>query len=241
MLDNVDGDKGKGLSVSSKWWFFGTRDELFAWLPDEGDAANFADLDSEDEESGDLWTPENDEDGTDYVIRSVRFNAIDRFEFHVNITAVDPSAESLRNFRFPDRSKLSSEENVEMGNDVFTLTPEMIGYDNDGLDVSEDAGGWWEESTACPFTSRPAVGYLNRPMQVYRVRKTTYLSGTPISNKATTAAFSGNQTLEGVAGRVVENDAKLIFDSKGAKWTEWTRSIMSPPDGFAWNSSWKDY
>jgi hypothetical protein len=240
MLDNVDGDKAKALSISSKWWFFGTRDELFAWLPAEGDAANFADLDSEDDDSGDLWTPENDEDGTDYVIRSVRFNAIDRFEWHVNITAIDPASESLRNFRFPDRSKLSSEENVEMGNDAFTMTEEMLGWkDGDDRVVTEDPP--WDAATDCPFTSRPAVGYLNRPMQVYRVRKTTYLSGTPISNKSTTAAFSGNQTLEGVAGRVVENDAKLIFDSKGAKWTEWTRSIMSPPDGFTWNSSWKDY
>ena len=260
-LDNADGDQSdKSLSVTSKWWFYGTLDELYAWLPAYKANANFALKDSTDGTSGTRWCPDAGGGTTVFQIQSKRFTALDRFEYNVDVTAIDFSKGGSGgggSFSWPDKSKLVTESTNEMSLGTFVMSPNLIGYDlnANGETIDLEVAGTWSKTKDYPFTlmtgppDRLPPGFLNRTLFVVNVREVSFLSGTPASNKATLLAFKNGttgQTLAGITGRVVERNMRLVRDSAGTDWTEWARAIQQAPTDLVegvqiWNyTGWKD-
>ncbi len=236
-LDEVGISKQQNdRQYSSKWWFCGTRAELEDWLPDNGDDADFSNLDSSDPSLGNSWAPAG------YKIKDCRATAIDRFEWDVVVSAENPIFKG--NFTYPtDKNNLSGKEEVEVEKGSFTITEEMAGYKwmpelSDYEDLSL-TGTSWSLETDCPFTVRPLKTQVNQNIPVSILMVIVFLSGAPDTHLADFNAFKGVQILKSQTGRVIQSKMIQVNDASGAVFTQWTKAIMMPPGGFTWNTNWK--
>lgn len=249
-LDEVGiGKQSTNKSYTSKWWFYGTRSELEAWLPTPGGIVDFSYLDSTNTALGKVWAPSG------YKIKDVRATALDRFEWDITVSAENTTFGA--NFQYPhDKTNLASKTQVNLEKGSFTITDEMAGYkwDASGLrweDLLLTGVPKWVLANDCPFTVRPSQLQINVTQPVTVVKETVFLSGAPSVHTTTFVAFKGIQTLQSQVGRVIESRMGQVNDSEGGVFTQWDKAIMMPPPDngvrpivtaivpFVWNATWK--
>lgn len=241
MTDELGGSKDStGETKESRWVFYGTRAALLDWLPEDGDHADFSNLDSEDSSLGDEWA------GEGFKISNVRYRAMNRWVWEIDFTANAPGKDqtNVNISKKDDNAKLGDKEEKSMETSGFTILPEHAGFRKNPqyvvggepwLDMSADG---WTLADDCPFTVRPSEGQINTSIPTLLNSLTIYLRGNPTHHITKWLAWNGKKVIKGLNGRVVVNKMRLIYDSEGDEYTVWHRAIMMAPKAFIWNVDW---
>ena len=244
-LDNTDGSIAKkSESRSSKWEFRGTYDELIEWLPEANDQADWTLLRSDKPSLGYEWA------GEDFLIDNIRYTAMNRFLWIVNVIArYDEKSQDFNN-KNPgkvEEEPLGSRVDVDVGNGTFTLTEEMTGYRRDDQEVWKDVNvikpGSWVLASDCPFTARPNDSETNKTYSCATITVTRYFRGTPVTNGTANANFSGIVTVRigssSKKGLVVGQQTGKVYDNEGDIFTSLSATVLLAPAGKTWNSNWQ--
>jgi len=180
VLDGTSGSiSSDNYTANSKWYFKGTRDELMLWLPEIGDDAAFSPP-NDDGSTNLVWCPAG------YKITDTSYDALNRFEFGVTVTAGDTTKSGSGGFHFPDRSNLANEHKVDMDVIMFRITPKMCGVYRDSKGSLQDINpDDWDKDVESPFTNSGGtvieipVEYADKDTQLYRRKEILFLSGRP--------------------------------------------------------------
>ena len=245
VLDGTSGSiSSDSYNATSKWYFKGTREELMAWLPTIGDNAVFSP--PNDGSSTDLvWCP------TGYKITDTSYDALNRFEYGVTISAGDTSVSSGGGYSFPNRNNLANEHKVDMDVIMFRITPKMCGAYRDSKGALQNIDGW-DKNVESPFTKTDGTiieiptKFADKDTQIYRRKEILFLSGRPCEHTTEQQNFYHIETVGGTylgscwtaplyTGIVMQNSMTSITDDKGDYWTQWDRAVDVAPIGLKWN------
>jgi len=249
-LDNTDGSiELESETRNSKWEFYGTYDEMLDWLPEPNDFADWTLLNSRDESLGYTWAGDN------YRVNSIRYTALSRFQWTVNITARRINNVTDKNSGGGGGGggkrggqALGSLVEYEWGNSSFTLTEEMTGYVKRPNtlayeDASSDPTSTWTEGVNCPFHPRPDRNLTNHTYSLSCVTITRYIKGDPIQNKSAFNEYSGVMTMKVYendwTGWVIGQDTRLVYDDDGDAFTAVSVTLQHAPKDMEWNPGWE--
>lgn len=246
-LDSTDGSITKSNEErSSKWYFYGTYEELLAWLPKVNGSADWTWLSSRNRSLGMEWA------GEFFVIDSVRYSALDRFEYNVDIVARKTNKANSTEFRLNPKTSgdvpLGEKVETMYGHGTFTLTEEMTGYVKvPGTlrydDTTDDSDSTWTQSRNCPFTVRPDRNETNKTFSTVTITITRYFEGNPINNGTYSLSFKGIKTVkigkQTIKALVVGQDTEQVWDDDGDEYTKVSVTVMTAPANYEWNTDWE--
>ena len=245
LIDNTDGDISENnRSISSKWEFYGTRQELLDWLPDYDDDPNWTYIDSRNPSKGTVWIDESN-----FKIKNVRYTSLSRFQWAISVTAAIPKSDTPGGGGVnPGDVIYNGKTDYEMTQGSFTLSSDMTGYDWDtNVQVWKDRTDTdpenWTTADDCPFTVRPEKTETNKTFTVGIISKIEYVDGDPLSNGLIGNVYEGVMEFQvsgtTYKGLVVGQGVELVYDKDNNPFTKSSISYMLAPEGREWNLNWQ--